>query len=695
MRNETFLVYRSGILAAEAVFSEEGIRQARRSIVTGEAEAWEDVSEAAFPAPAVYRLWKSEAWTTPWTGDVLRGLSSHHVRSSAVRGSRGAVYAQLETSEPVDVIVQDGRPVAAIVSGRNESLLVVKDGFQREAGLEAWYEGPISPLYPALEELGIFMVPMADGTRLATDVALPSPRGSESLPAILIRTCYGRRENRDLWLKYARRGYAVVIQDVRGRDDSEGEWLPFANERGDGSDTLDWIARQPWSNGAVGMLGGSYLGFVQWAAAASGNPRLKAIVSQVTAGSPFVDLPRRGGAFGSGILAWSFMVADRRSDPSAMARDDWAGLLTHRPIREIPEHGLGRSIPFFDQWMAHEHEDAFWQRSDWSLHDHRIDVPALCVSGWYDDDGPGTFQAWAMNQRNGRAHQRMIVGPWLHKANGSRRIHGLDLPAHALVHNLDLHYLRWFDHFLKGMDNGIDREAAVDYYMTGSGAWRTAPAWPPPAAAPQDFYLQSGISARSSRGDGALSQERPSRVGSSDYVSRPADPFPYLIDVSENECAVPADYREVESREDVLVYTSGPLAKELAIAGSPVAKIFASSSGLDTDWIVRLCDLGPDGRSIKLSDGLIRARYRRSFREPVLLEPGKVEAYVIPMTNVAHLFRQGHRIRIHVTSGADKLCFPNSQTGGRESEATVLVDASQRIHEGGLHASHVTLPVLG
>lgn len=697
MRTEDFLMYQSGILTARLTFAEGEVRQSARSLVDDTFLPEERLEGSGFRYPAIHELWASEAWTRKWAGDVViqgsRRFEKNDVRQDPRHGAV-AVYAQTQSGAPVDVVVHGNRPIGFILSGRNESVLVVKGGYEAAAGLSAWTDGSVSGARHGIEERGTLMVPMADGVRLATDVVLPAPRPSGRIPAVLVRTCYGRCENRELWLKYARRGYAVVVQDVRGRYDSEGDWQPFEHEMADGSDTLDWIAAQEWSDGGVGMIGGSYLGFVQWAAAASGNPHLKAIVSQVAAGSAFVDLPKRGGALSSGILAWCFMIAGRRNDAAAMARSDWDQLLKHRPIREIPERGLGRRIPFFDRWMEHEDEDDFWRRSDWSLRGERIDVPALYVSGWFDDDGPGTFLAWGMNRRNRRANQRMILGPWLHKTNSSRRIHGIDLERNALKYDLDRQYLRWFDRFLKDMDNGVDREDAVEYYMLGENAWRTSCQWPPAGTSPRELYLGSLVSARSAEGDGTLALEAPAAATFSEFVSDPANPFPYLIDVSENECAVPADYSGAEAREDVLVYTSEPLEEALAIAGAATARFFASSSRPDTDWIVRLCDLEPGGRSIKLADGILRARYRRAFGEPEPLEPGRTESYDITLTNVAHTFLPGHRIRVQIASGAASMYFPNSQTGGKESDATLLLEARQRVYHGGAHASSVTLPVL-
>jgi len=693
---EVFFCYRGGLLSSLITFSPEKIIEKELSYYTGNFQKPKEVPGNNLFHPSVFEIWRLSG-SAKWDEDIIK-LGDYvfekyqNVYDKAL--GEGFIYAQLNTATAVDVVVNCGNLVGFMLPGRNESITIVKYGYQRLTNLALYDDGQVSSDRFTIESLGELMVPMRDGIKLSTAVSLPRERNGEQLPTILIRTCYNKNENKLLWDKYVKRGYGVVVQDVRGRETSEGEWLPFMNEMHDGDDTLNWIAEQPWSNGCVGMLGGSYLGFVQWAAAASGNKHLKAIVSQVTAGSPFVDLPRRGGTFGSGALAWSFLVAKQNVKPEACVREDWEKLLAHRPISEIPKLALGESIPFYDQWMEHPCNDEFWKRADWSIHEEKIDVPALYVSGWFDDDGPGTTMAWAMNSKNKRKNQRMILGPWLHKANSSRKIHHYSLPKNALRYDLDCIYLRWFDRFLKGMKNGVETEASVEYYMLGDHSWRSSKAWPPENMVPRKMYLSAKNSAMSSEGDGVLSFTEAKERGISEYICDPYNPFPYLIDVSENECAVPEDYQEAEKRMDVLVYTSELLTQEIEIAGDVFAYLSASSSCLDTDWVVRLTDVGPDESSTKLADGILRARYRYSFEEPVLLTPDQREEYTIKMTRIAHTFKPGHRIRLQITSGADNLCFANSNTGECESQTVILKKAKNRVYQGGEKGRYIVWPIL-
>lgn len=697
MIREEFYCYCSGILRSIATFTEEEILCTERSYYTGK---FGDIK--AVPQNKLYSLILHELWKLSLKGDIWRGNKvtiggytyEKYLTVKDEKLGEGYVYAQMLSNDCVDTVVYKDRLVGFMIPGRNETVTIIKNGFQSLTNQIFWEKNDISRDEYLIDDLGTLMVPMRDGVKLATSIVLPKVQSAKKLPAILVRTCYNKDNNKMIWDKYSKRGYAVVVQDVRGREASEGEWTPFANEMNDGDDTLNWIAGQSWSDGNIGMIGGSYLGFVQWAAAASGNKHLKALVSQVTAGSPFTDLPRRGGTFGSGILAWSFMIAEKETNPEACIRDDWEKLLAHRPISEIPQLALGKNIPFFDQWMEHEDNDSFWKRSDWSLHGEKIDVPALYISGWFDDDGPGTTLAWEMNSKNNRKNQRMILGPWLHKSNSSRLIHHFGLCKNALRYDLDILYVRWFDRFLKGIINSVESEQSVEYYSLGDNTWRSSQKWPPEYAEPVRMFLNSPKSAKSSMGDGILSFEQQQEVTASHYIFDPYNPFPYLIDVSENECAVPEDYSKDELRSDVLIYTSDELSEELAIAGDVFAEIYTSSSCTDTDWVVRLTDVGLDGTSMKLADGIIRARYRNSFEKPELLIPGKIEKYTIRITRIAHTFKKGHKIRLQITSGADNLCFANSNTGGCESFGVTLIKAEQSVYHGGEYGSCIIMPVL-
>ncbi|MEG1862352.1 MAG: CocE/NonD family hydrolase [Oscillospiraceae bacterium] len=684
--NQEFLCYHSGIFSGKAYLGIDEISYSKKSYYTDEFSKCNNVLPAHFFHPNLLDIWQ-KAKEIVWNEEKIS--FGEYVYERNISFGRGYVYAQMYTNTPLDVVICDGKLVGFMLPSRNESITLVIDGFQDCTNLSLWSDDIISKAEFQIEEPVTIMVAMSDGVKLATDVILPKLKDKIPLPTILVRTCYNKNANCEMWHKYAKRGYAVVVQDVRGREASQGEWLPFYHETDDGNDTLNWIANQKWSDGNVGMIGGSYLGYVQWAAAASGNRHLKALVSQVTAGSAFCDLPRRGGTFESGILAWSFMVAEQETNSAGCVRDDWEQVLAHRPICDIPNFALKKNIPFFDEWLKHENDDEFWAKSDWSIHGKEIDVPALYISGWFDDNGQGTTQSWNMNAENKRENQRMILGPWLHKTNSSRQIHDYELNKNALRYDLDVLYIKWLDHFLKGVKNNIENLPAVQYYMLGENQWKNSDSWPPKDMKYEEIYLHNNAS---KWGDADFLKVSDETMG--EYTFDPQDPFPFIVDVSENEGAIPGNYKDVENRKDLLLYTSKPMTENLSINGIPIAHIYAQSSCKDTDWVVRITDVDEKGNSFKISDGIIRARYRNGFDKPQLLEPNSVEEYTIPLTKIAHTFLKNHKLRVQITSGADNFCFPNSNLGNNEATETDFTIAKQKIFTGGKYLSGIKLPII-
>ncbi|ATF12571.1 hydrolase [Brevibacillus brevis X23] len=706
-KRASFGYYQSGIKVADIRFEDGEVWYRGTGWDTGGAAkglfAQLAEGEAAYELPLLTLAQKLLEWEQiDWESDqvVFPESGGHYQRHLSIEGTGPAgqkqawIWAVREAAQPIDLIICENEVIAFVLTGRGDSVVLAKTGWEDLTPLTMWQDPLLSEVNYGVHHLGRHDVVMRDGVRLATEIWLPAGLAEDQrVPTIFMRTPYGRIDAIFRRLPFVARGYALVVQDTRGREDSEGEWIPLVHERNDGDDSLNWIASQEWSDGNIGMLGGSYVGHVQWAAAASGNPHLKAIFSYVTVGTPYVDIPRKGGTILGG-LSWIFMMAEKRRNVAALSRDDWSEVIKVRPIKEIPQKVLGKEIPFWTKWMEHPDGDEFWAMSDWKRHADQVKVPALLVSGWYDDNGMGTSESWEVVSRNVPEHARLILGPWYHKANTTREIHHVPFGNNAIRYDLDVTQLRWFDRYLKGVENGVDQEPRVEYYMVGENEWKTSQTWPPAETTLSNLYLSSGGNANTSGGDGTLTLSIPGEQAVDTYSYNPLDAAPYLLDLSENENSVPENYRDVEERADVLVYTSEPLEEEVVIAGEISAVIYASSSARDTDWLVRLCDVDEEGNSIRLSDGIICARYRHSFQEPELLVPGQIECYEIRMTKIANVFRKGHRIRVSVTSGAENFSFPNPNTGNDLATETETLIAVQRVYHDSRYPSHIKLPLL-
>ncbi|MEN1967894.1 CocE/NonD family hydrolase [Lentibacillus sp. N15] len=695
---QPFLLYRSGIHDMTFQFQEEIVVYQERDVTSNQWSREATVTESkAKELEAYYHinpntilehlsayasifLTKQEQVSTPW-GDVYQKNQDQPY-----------VWVEREKQFPLDIVVVDQEPIAFISTSRENCCVLVKEGYEEYTPVKLWKNENVSAATNTVAHHGYYMVPMKDGIKLATDVWLPR-ECQTAVPAILVRTPYGRMIFAKTLVHFVQRGYAVIIQDTRGREDSEGEWIPMYAEITDGDDTLNWIADQSWCDGNIGMIGASYGGYVQWAAAASGNPHLKALVSMVTAGSPFIDIPRKGGTLVSGMLAWTFAMAEKEFKPENMLRSDWEDVLQIRPLRDIPKKALGKNVDFWDMWMSHTTNDHFWKQQDWHQHHKNIHVPAMIISGWYDDNGMGTTEALETISNYGYQDKKVVLGPWMHKANTTRDIQGVAFGNNALRYDLDYYYQQWFDRKLKFVDNGIDHTAPIEYYIAGENQWATANQWPPETIQWTNVYLNSNGHANTSKGDGALLFHSDLSNGYDEYIYDPLNPAPHLIDMSENEIGVPANYKEVETRDDILVYDSAPLDEPLTIVGDMHVQLYTSSSAKDTDWVVRLTDVDPAGNSVKLADGVLRARYRQGFDREVLLMPNEIEKYVIHTSKIANTFKKGHRIRLSITSSAKNFVFPNSNTGDDPATDVKTVKARQRIYHQPGCLSYIQLPV--
>lgn len=561
-------------------------------------------------------------------------------------------------------------------------------------------------------------VAMRDGVTLATDVYRPA--GDSPHPVVLLRLPYNKEQPALLFLagdilRIAHAGYAVVVQDCRGTWQSGGEFSPFFQEASDGVDTIAWAAAQPWSTGVVGTMGASYYGATQWLAAMESPPALKAMAPFITTDQYYDKWTYQGGAFQLGfILQWATatfgvaeavrrVVAGRAAGASigeAIAdADEVAARYWHTPLAELP--GLGDRAPYVADWLAHPDYDSYWQAIAPCERYAAITAPALNFGGWYDLFLGGTLANYTAMKS--RTRQKLVIGPWVHGYNGgvyAERNFGL--MAHDAVADVTAEQIRWFDHWLKGLDNGVPDEKPVKIFVMGADAWREEADWPLPDTDWQCWYLHSAGRAGSDLEDGTLDTRTPSSEPHDAYHYDPHDPVPtvggatFLPGLFVAANAGPRDQRAIEARADVLTYTSEVLTRDLEVTGPVRLVLYVRSDAPDTDFTGKLCDVHPDGRAMILTDGILRARYRESFTTPRPLRAGEIHRLEIDLVATANVFRAGHRIRLEVSSSNFPRFDRNTNTGGviaRESAADFRTAHNEIWHDES-HASHLVLPVI-
>ena len=533
-----------------------------------------------------------------------------------------------------------------------------------------------------------------DGVKLSTDVYLPETGGRH--PVILIRTPYSNNGDESVRFgkTFASWGYAVVIQDVRGRNDSEGEFFPFTNEGNDGLDTIEWLREQPWSNGHVGMTGGSYLAQVQWDLAVLQPPELKAMISMVSPSDLFVNCWYRNGSLVWGdLIRW--MTQTHAHVGQNLLAYDLTKIRMHVPAKTV-DQVMGRDIKFWKAVIEHQTNDEFWKSRSIHGKHHLIDVPVLNITGWYDDCADGNFQHFMRMKTTGRTpsarkNQMLLVGPWPHGINASSRYGGIDFGQEALIDLNDVQK-RWFDHWLKGIENGVAQEKPVTYFTMGLNKWKEDSTWPLKRSKCVRLYLHSRGHANGLQGDGTLDPRVPRAgepsVDAFDYD--PDDPNPSPINVNE-----PDDRRPGERRDDALNYDTPPLMKGTEVTGQIAVELFASSTAPDTDFVARLVDVYPNGYAHPVADGIITCRYRDSLERPSKMNPNEVYRLNLDLWYTSNLFQTGHRIRVEVTSSDFPRYARNMNTGAPFGEDVEAKVAHQRILHDQAHPSCIVLPIVG
>jgi uncharacterized protein len=534
-------------------------------------------------------------------------------------------------------------------------------------------------------------VPMQDGVRLAANIFLPSETGR--FPTILVRTPYNKGD--DLlpsFRLFVDHGYAMVVEDARGRYESEGVFDPLGQEPKDGNDTLNWIARQPWSDGKIGMLGGSYLGIVQWKAALLDNPHLKAIAPVVAGSDDYRDrYYSTGGALQLGHrLLW---MSENLRAPG-FPPPDFNRFVRTLPLRRADLAATGQRSAILQTVLDHPAYDAFWRAMSTREHISRIHVPVFMVGGWYDCFVESDLAAFSALRANSSVH-RIVVGPWPH--NMSVKFAGVDFgnDSGAPIRRLQI---EWFDQWLKSKDTPIMSSPPAHIFVMGANRWRDEPEWPPARAQMTAFYFASHTAANTLNGGGSLGPRPQRRSHPERFEFDPANPVPTI---GGSTCCNPKvfpwgpmDQRPVERRSDVLVFTTPPVREDLEVIGPVRVVLYAATSAPDTDFTAKLVDVFPNGEARNLTDGILRLRYRDSLESPHLATPGQIYELNIDAGVTSNVFLKGHRVRLEISSSNFPRFDRNPNTGRPVADETVLRKADQIIYHDRQHPSRLILPVI-
>jgi hypothetical protein len=545
---------------------------------------------------------------------------------------------------------------------------------------------------------------MRDGVTLRADIYRPKADGK--FPVLLVRTPYDKRQETNFGLKAAARGYVLIAQDTRGRFESEGEWYTFKHESLDGYDTVEWAAALPYSNGKVGMYGGSYVGATQFLAAIAKPPHLAGICPNVTASDYHDGWTYQGGAFEQWFneswttgLAMNTMRRRVENNGDALGGTKVLPLRAY-PILQVPE--AEDLAPYFADWLTHPNFDDYWKQ--WSIEDHyaQIQVPVFSMGAWYDIFLGGTLKNYARLKTEAgtdaaRRGQRLLVYVGGHAGGEGRKIGDVDFGAKAPF-DIDELTLRWYDWLLKGEANGVEKEKPVRIFVMGKNEWREEDDWPLARAKSTRYYLHAATAANGLSGKGTLSTTALAEEKPDQYVYDPSDAVPTIggpLCCGALPTGIgPEDQRPAEARSDVLVYTTPTFAKDTEVTGPVSLDLYVSSSAVDTDFTGMLVDVWPNGFAQNLTSGILRLRYRNSQEKPELANPGETYRITVDLWATSNVFLAGHKMRLEVSSSNFPRFDRNLNTGEEQARATRMVKATNVIYHDKEHPSALIVPIV-
>lgn len=545
---------------------------------------------------------------------------------------------------------------------------------------------------------------MRDGVSLAADIYRPDKPGK--FPVLLVRTPYDRKDEAGMAYDLAAHDYVVILQDTRGRYGSEGEFYPFRNESQDGYDTVEWAAGIAYSNGQVGMFGGSYVGATQMLAAIAKPPHLIAIFPYVTSSEYYEGWTYQSGALMQWFSSsWSSILAVdtlRRQADAGIQAKQWVEQL---PVEEYPLLNLpvvSKLAPYYRDWVKHERDDEYWK--GWKVSDHynELNIKGLHAGGWHDLFLKGTLMNY-MGMRKGaatqaaREGQRLIVGPWGHTPTSPEGKVGDIVFGRNAVLNQTETARAWFDYVLKGVQNQYATSPPVRLFVMGDNAWRDENEFPLARTRYTRYFLHSTRGANSIEGDGLLNTSPPESERAETYDYDPKNPVPTIggrLCCGMSLPPGPFDQSPNERRADVLVFSTAPLQKDTEVTGFITVELYAASSAKDTDFTALLVDVDQNGYARFLTDGIVRARYRNTTNQPEPIVPGKIYKYTIDLWATSNVFKAGHTIRIDLSSSNFPRFNRNLNTGQPIFGSTQMVHAKQTIYHDAQHPSAIMLPII-
>jgi len=553
-------------------------------------------------------------------------------------------------------------------------------------------------------------IPMRDGTKLAANIYFPPGKKSGPFPVLLNVTPYGKDSTRRTSVRsmiryFASQGYAVAHVDVRGRGNSEGTFTPFFQEIDDGHDTIEWLGRQSWSSGKIGTFGRSYGGCAQLYPLRHGSKYQKcAFVMCSPSIHPFHDCTAyTSGTYMPIMVSWTMLLTGKTLKNEIYdAEVDWDPLMSIRPLKDTAKR-LGLTSDPLEMYYPHETYDDYF-KNIWS--DEMIslmNVPCYFVSGWYDDSLQGALDHFPQLTQehpdlNSRKTHKLLLGPWPHALSApfhnTGKLGDFDYGPHSVV-PLEREAIRWFDYWLKGIDNGVMAEPPVRMFLMGENRWMNSDKFPLSNEIRTTMYLSAKGPANSLEGEGELSFEtRDGESLRSNFTYDPANPAPSPFSKEGFQNGMNEDLRPIQRRDDVLVFSSQVLNEALNVVGKVEAELYVSTSALDTDFITRLSDVHPNGYAQRMCQGIARLRYREGYEKMVPVVPGEVMKIPIQMMGTGQQFQRGHRIRLEVTSSAFPSAAPNFNTGKSAWEETDPIIAEQTVYHSKTYPSRLILPIV-